>query len=872
MNEPANIARIHADSQDHALRKSLGYYGKSGRQSFVEGEVVGGPTTFSQIRGLLNGYAPLGYMLPWETLDYVEILATYNPDYSQAVENIKMLSNSGHELMVSSSSDLATRRLKARLETKARTLQEGHGGIDGIIDKLMDQAATYGAMCGEIVLSDDLSDVVDFVDLNPKKIRFFWDEDLGKYMPYQKVSAEQAKKAESRGQKTINNCIALNPLTFRYYAFDAAPESPYGTPPFLAALYNIAIQRDLVANMAQIVKKIGLLGIIDVEVERLAVQPGETDEAYVARAREYLSGYAEAAGEMAKEGGLTHFDDVKVTTTQLGGNAAGATNIHKANEEMVFSGLKSMPSLQGRCLDPNTLVLMADGSQVALRDVEVGDQIQGFDEHTSSSRRRWVTAKIENKWEVRKKSLRLHLADGRSIVASEDHPFLMQDQPSGKHVGTNWSRTKLTPEQRTETARHAALSRWEGNDDEFKGTDWKRAKNIREGEWIKAIKTPLPIDYDSDDYKAGYLAGHNSGDGCFRLKSPGKHHYWTFYAPEFEEETLDVCERYAYELGLPEPFGTRFYSTPRSYPEKGINASVRMVSIKTCRQSNMDFLVPLHNHRDTDEYRAGWLAGLYDTDGSRSLRSRGREQVRICQEDGEVKDRAERYLAELGFVATRHDHFLEIVGDRLEKWRFTATICPVLDRKVVRLDDRTVRTFHPVRVERIEELGHRNLIDITTTSSTFVGDGLLTHNSFSTTETYAGVAYEITLRNTAKYQRAAKRIVESMYWMMADLWGERPTSIKIQFNTNRALNRIQEAQAEQAEINNAIMLWIIGILDQTGVAQKLGYADVSESMEHPPESVVGSYVVEMSAEQQLDFDNQQPTSAKMEEIEDDEQD
>lgn len=492
MNEPANIARIHADSQDHALRKSLGYYGKSGRQSFVEGEVVGGPTTFSQIRGLLNGYAPLGYMLPWETLDYVEILATYNPDYSQAVENIKMLSNSGHELMVSSSSDLATRRLKARLETKARTLQEGHGGIDGIIDKLMDQAATYGAMCGEIVLSDDLSDVVDFVDLNPKKIRFFWDEDLGKYMPYQKVSAEQAKKAESRGQKTINNCIALNPLTFRYYAFDAAPESPYGTPPFLAALYNIAIQRDLVANMAQIVKKIGLLGIIDVEVERLAVQPGETDEAYVARAREYLSGYAEAAGEMAKEGGLTHFDDVKVTTTQLGGNAAGATNIHKANEEMVFSGLKSMPSLQGR--------------------------------------------------------------------------------------------------------------------------------------------------------------------------------------------------------------------------------------------------------------------------------------------------------------------------------------------------------------------------------------------SFSTTETYAGVAYEITLRNTAKYQRAAKRIVESMYWMMADLWGERPTSIKIQFNTNRALNRIQEAQAEQAEINNAIMLWIIGILDQTGVAQKLGYADVSESMEHPPESVVGSYVVEMSAEQQLDFDNQQPTSAKMEEIEDDEQD
>lgn len=319
-----------------------------GRSSYLNGEPVSSPSAYRQIHGLFSAYAPLGYMLPWETLDYVELLSTYNPDYSQAVENIKMLANTGHTLIVDAQSELRRNRLISRLNEKARTIQEPHGGVDGVIDKLMDQAATYGAMAGEWVMTEDMTDVVDFVDINPKNIRFFWEDDVAGWAPYQKVSGNQAESAKSRGQKVINNCVRLNPLTFRYYAFDAAPESPYGTPPFLAALTNIAIQRDLVANMAQIVKKIGLLGIIDLTIERLDPKPGESDEQYQNRARQYLEEYTVAAEEMAREGGLIHFDDVSVTTQQIGGNAAGATNIHKANEEMVFSGLKSMPSVQGR--------------------------------------------------------------------------------------------------------------------------------------------------------------------------------------------------------------------------------------------------------------------------------------------------------------------------------------------------------------------------------------------------------------------------------------------------------------------------------------------------------------------------------------------
>lgn len=306
------------------------------------------PPVGAQISRLFSQYAPLGYQLPWHVLDYIELLATYNSDYSQAVENIRTLANSGHTLHVLAQGKRATTRLKDRLEEKARTLQESHGGIDGIIDKLLDQAATYGAMCGEWVVDEKLSDVVQFVDVNPKHIRFFWEDDEQQWAPYQKVTGHQAQEARDRGQKVIENCVKLDQNTFRYYAFDAEPGSPYGTPPFLAALAPIAIQRDMVDNLAQVVKKLGLLAVIDMTVKSMPALPNETEDQYRARAGAYLDEYIGVVQDMAKDGGIVHYDDVEMKVTGLSGNAAGATNIFKQNEEQVFSGLKSMPSVQGR--------------------------------------------------------------------------------------------------------------------------------------------------------------------------------------------------------------------------------------------------------------------------------------------------------------------------------------------------------------------------------------------------------------------------------------------------------------------------------------------------------------------------------------------
>lgn len=294
-----------------------------------------------------DSYAPLAYMLPWEILDQIEIIARWNPDMSQAVNNSKTLANSGHDLYVEARSPRAAEKIKSRMLEKARDIQKQHGGIDGLIGKLLDQACTFGAMCGEWVLSEELDDVVDFVDVNPKSIRFFWEDNH--WAPYQKVSAAQAEEAKRNGQRVRNgNCVKLNELTFQYFAFDAAPGSPYGTPPFIAALKNIGIQQDMVENMSKIVKKIGLLGVLDVVVNSLPMERGESQEQYEARAKQVLDDVAVAVESTLEDGGFAHFDDVELKATNLSGNAAGATNIFKQNEELIFSGLRSMPSVQGR--------------------------------------------------------------------------------------------------------------------------------------------------------------------------------------------------------------------------------------------------------------------------------------------------------------------------------------------------------------------------------------------------------------------------------------------------------------------------------------------------------------------------------------------
>jgi hypothetical protein len=98
------------------------------------------------------------------------------------------------------------------------------------------------------------------------------------------------------------------------------------------------------------------------------------------------------------------------------------------------------------CLDPSTLVLMADGRHRPIRDLVIGDEIVGTQQR--GAYRRYAETRVLAKWSTHKRAYRVTLEDGTEIVASGDHRFLTErgwkhvvrqapGEPQRPHLTTN---------------------------------------------------------------------------------------------------------------------------------------------------------------------------------------------------------------------------------------------------------------------------------------------------------------------------------------------------------------------------------------------------------------------------------------------------
>jgi DNA repair photolyase len=76
------------------------------------------------------------------------------------------------------------------------------------------------------------------------------------------------------------------------------------------------------------------------------------------------------------------------------------------------------------CLDPSTLVLMADGRHKPIRELAIHDRIVGT--QTRGDHRRYVETQVRATWTTRKRAYRVIAEDGTEIIASGDHRFLTE--------------------------------------------------------------------------------------------------------------------------------------------------------------------------------------------------------------------------------------------------------------------------------------------------------------------------------------------------------------------------------------------------------------------------------------------------------------
>ena len=275
-----------------------------------------------------DGVEPL---LPPAYLEQIIRIAIVNPDMSQAVSNWVALGNPGHDLILAGD-DQAIERAHRRLNHKARSLARHMAGIDGLVNKYLEQVALTGAISSEDVVTLGADPGVDQVVVVPvSQIRF--KREGGEYVPYQMVDREE---------------IALNPITYRYLAYMTIENSPYAKPPMIAALEPILDQRAMKKNLQFIIKKFGLFGLISASVTPPKRDVGETTDEYRKRVQGYLASVLKAFKENFHDGMAVYTDDIKVQRTNLTTDVRGIQDIFRLNEEQVFSGLGSDPSMHGR--------------------------------------------------------------------------------------------------------------------------------------------------------------------------------------------------------------------------------------------------------------------------------------------------------------------------------------------------------------------------------------------------------------------------------------------------------------------------------------------------------------------------------------------
>jgi DNA repair photolyase len=349
------------------------------------------------------------------------------------------------------------------------------------------------------------------------------------------------------------------------------------------------------------------------------------------------------------------------------------------------------------CAAGETPILMADGRTKPLAHVRVGDEIYGT--VRSGYYRRYAITTVLAHWSTVKPAYRITLEDGTQLVASGDHRFLTER--GWKHVTG---------------AEQGSLQR-----------PFLTANNklMGVGRFAEPPKNTV-------DYRRGYLCGMIRGDGSLGSYSyPGGdvHHF------RLALVDLDGLSRTRYCLGT---FG--IVTSERTFAEAtGQRKAVRAIYVSS--KGNVEAIRHLiaWPEAPTAEWRKGFLAGIFDSEGSYS-----QGVWRMSNTDQQILDATTQSLSFLGF-----DYALEpsgrpngLVSVRLrgglrEVLRFFHTTDPAITRKRS-IGGMALKRDTRLRVTEIKPLGIEvPMYDITTGTGDFIANGVVSHNCFArNTHTY----------------------------------------------------------------------------------------------------------------------------------------
>jgi hypothetical protein len=289
-----------------------------------------------ELKDKLNIFKP---EFSFEMIPIIRKLVKLNPNLGQALDNIVQLGNTGHDIVFDSGVSVKeVDNMNRWLNDRKHTWCEGQAGMDGVVNRMISQLMISGATATEWVPRRDLKGIHSIVFINPETIRWGFDRRSQKWIPYQKVENSLNKEL-----------IKLNPLTFRYYALNGDEDTPYGFPPYLAALEAVSMQMTMLDNIKFIVGQLGLLGFLHALIQKPEQQANESISAYTQRLEKFLTETRDSLAKGFRQGILVGYkDDTEFDFHSTTRNLDGMSELYQLNELNFASGAKMDAAMWGR--------------------------------------------------------------------------------------------------------------------------------------------------------------------------------------------------------------------------------------------------------------------------------------------------------------------------------------------------------------------------------------------------------------------------------------------------------------------------------------------------------------------------------------------
>lgn len=331
--------KVFKEDKKKVVSKEVPIVVPNGRVSSAtkDGRVIG-----NQLGVLNNEYNMVSQDDIMKAIPYIRRLFRTNPDLGSTVFDITQLTNTGHIIKFDQSvSQEEVTKMRAHLDSVSEEWHQGAAGIDGLINKWVAQIYITGALSNEWVPKLDLSGI-DYNALVDTETIEFGRKEKGKYEAFQRTYEY------GRDNSNMSGLRKLNPNTYKYYGLISDTDTPYGIPPYLTALCSIADQTDMNENIRHIINQVGLVGFMEVLLDKPNQNPNESLPDYEARLKNLLTETINNLKVGMKEGVTAGFQEDHTFNFQTATkNVTGVKDIYNLNQVQLANGLKTSPIFLG---------------------------------------------------------------------------------------------------------------------------------------------------------------------------------------------------------------------------------------------------------------------------------------------------------------------------------------------------------------------------------------------------------------------------------------------------------------------------------------------------------------------------------------------